>query len=301
MAQKHHGCVELLYPNGLFHTYYGEDPIQLYQLYERELRSDRSPEIPTAQHGFLLFCIKSGSGTLFVNNSAHTLYADTVVFCPYTNYSVKASSDLPLSFVCINLSIEPRALPPEFSTLYVYLSRLKDVTIAENSSWISMLIANMIGECCLKHPDHALIKGMIDQILVVLYRALIRRIDSTALSEPTLTAVGRTVYAIVRYIEEHLETLKNLTSMAEELGYSYNYLSHLFRRKTGMTIQAYVSRKKIERSMEMLCDEQYSITDIAARLNYDCIQSFSKAFKKAMGVSPTEYRAARGFAVEYDH
>ena len=79
--------------------------------------------------------------------------------------------------------------------------------------------------------------------------------------------------------------------MAKELGYSYNYLSHLFRRKTGMTIQAYVTQKKIEQSTKLLSDEQYSITEIATMLNYDCIQSFSKAFRRAMGVSPTEYRA----------
>ena len=82
-----------------------------------------------------------------------------------------------------------------------------------------------------------------------------------------------------------------LMDMASALGYSYNYLSHLFRRKTGMTIQNYVSQKKIERSLELLRDSDMSVTKIATVLNYDCIQSFSKAFKRAMNMSPTEYRA----------
>ena len=34
---------------------------------------------------------------------------------------------------------------------------------------------------------------------------------------------------------------------------------------------------------------RYTVTQIAMRLGYDTLQSFSKAFRRVMGVPPTEY------------
>lgn len=78
--------------------------------------------------------------------------------------------------------------------------------------------------------------------------------------------------------------------MAEELGYSPSYLSHLFRAKMGITLQQYINHKKFEASVELLRDDKYSITQITSDLNYGTIQSFCKMFRKTAGCSPTEYR-----------
>ena len=46
-------------------------------------------------------------------------------------------------------------------------------------------------------------------------------------------------------------------------GYSSSYLSHLFKEKTGMTLQSYLARKKIERGVELMKSGCYSWTQIA--------------------------------------
>ena len=58
----------------------------------------------------------------------------------------------------------------------------------------------------------------------------------------------------------------------------------------GTTLQAYVSMKKIEASLDLLKYKKSSITQIASSLNYESAQSFGKVFKKIMGCSPTEYQ-----------
>lgn len=295
MYDKHRGDIEFLYPNGLFTVFPEAEPVQLYQLYERELRAGRSADLPKADDGFLLFYVLNGEGGLHFADRSLNVRADTVVYSAQTSYTFSVSGDAPMTLVCLNMCMNPRVLSRDLAAVYTCFSHSDGLLAAPDITQLKALITDVIGECCLKRSDPLLIKGQLEQILVATYRACIRCTDEAIFDEPDLHAVGHTVYAIVRYIDENLSSINNLTDMAKELGYSYNYLSHLFRRKTGSTIQAYVSRKKIEKSTALLCDGTLSVTEIAALLNYDCIQSFSKAFKKAMGLSPTEYRAMKGF------
>lgn len=77
--------------------------------------------------------------------------------------------------------------------------------------------------------------------------------------------------------------------MAEAVGYSSSYLSHLFKEKTGMTLQSYLARKKIERGVELMKSGCYSWTQIALELHYETPQAFSKAFRRVMQKSPSEF------------
>ena len=64
----------------------------------------------------------------------------------------------------------------------------------------------------------------------------------------------------------------------------------MFKDKMGITLQTYVSMKKIEASLDLLKYKKSSIAQIAMSLNYESAQSFSKVFRKIMGCSPTEYQ-----------
>lgn len=296
MHEKHRGDVEFIYTNGLFKSISDIESVQLFQLYEREVRQGKPIDLPPANNGFLLLYGMYGNGVCRINDKDYAIAPKTLLCCSHTAYTVSVVSDKPCGFVCVNFTMHPHTLSNDLHAFYALISSSDGVVVAEDTAQLKTLLTGMIGELCLIPQNAMLIKGMLDQILVATYRCFLNRTDTITPDEPSAHVVGHTVYAIVRYIDDHLFSIHNLSEMAAELGYSYNYLSHLFRRKTGSTIQAYVSRKKIEKSTELLSSGRFSVTEIAAMLNYDCIQSFSKAFKKAMGVSPTEYRVSKGFS-----
>ena len=45
----------------------------------------------------------------------------------------------------------------------------------------------------------------------------------------------------------------------------------------------------MEAGIELMKTGRYSVTQIAMRLGYDTLQSFSKAFRRVMDIPPTEY------------
>ncbi len=292
---KHRAAVDFPFPNGAFRPLIATEPLQLYRLLDCELTHPDKTTV-CVPHGMkLLLLCASGSGTVLSEKAPVFLKENTMLVCTSGTYElVVSASSVSAEFFLLVFDISSQQTSYtslEHTALSRCFSVIDGMLISEDAAEVRRCFQDLLAEFSLVQPTLLLAKGYFYQVMTEAYRQLVRHTSCQETHEVEMNAVGQTVYAIVRYIEENLFSINNLMGMAKELGYSYNYLSHLFRRKTGMTIQAYVTQKKIEQSTRLLSDEQYSITEIAAMLNYDCIQSFSKAFRRAMGVSPTEYRA----------
>ena len=82
----------------------------------------------------------------------------------------------------------------------------------------------------------------------------------------------------------------SLQSVANTLFLSPQYISRLFRQETGDTFGAYLTRKRIYEAMRLLQNPSLKMYEIAQKTGYTSQHYFSSAFKKALGISPVEYR-----------
>lgn len=94
---------------------------------------------------------------------------------------------------------------------------------------------------------------------------------------------------VIRYIENHCNRAIRLEDICHEVSMSGNYLNMLFKSVTGRTINQYAAEYKL-RQARLLLRLPLSIQEIAARLGYYDPYHFSKSFKKATGLSPSQYR-----------
>ena len=60
-----------------------------------------------------------------------------------------------------------------------------------------------------------------------------------------------------------------------------------------MTIGTYIIHKKMEEAKELLRTGRMNVSQVAERLNYMSVQSFSNSFKKVNGISPAEFISGR--------
>lgn len=79
---------------------------------------------------------------------------------------------------------------------------------------------------------------------------------------------------------------------AEQLHLSANYFGDLIKKETGKSAQEYVQRKIMDTAKDMLTHSDKHINEIAYALGYQYPQYFSRAFKKAVGCTPNQYRIA---------
>ncbi|WP_217595483.1 helix-turn-helix domain-containing protein [Cohnella sp. GbtcB17] len=86
-----------------------------------------------------------------------------------------------------------------------------------------------------------------------------------------------------------------LYELASQLRFSETYMYQLFKELMNATFSDYLEGTRIRRACELLNGEECTIRDVAKAVGYSSDHTFRRAFKRIMGVAPTEYvRATRG-------
>ncbi len=81
-----------------------------------------------------------------------------------------------------------------------------------------------------------------------------------------------------------------VADIARNLGISQSYLSHIFKERTGRSLQSYLLGYRLAQAAKLLCGTDYSIQQIAKQVGYEDQFTFTKRFKDRYRVSPTQYR-----------
>lgn len=95
---------------------------------------------------------------------------------------------------------------------------------------------------------------------------------------------------VVQYVEEHFAEEITLSAMAEELGYSYRYLSGVVNRCFHTTFPRVVNRFRIDYACRLLKKGGYTSTEVAALCGFESQRNFNRCFKEITGKTPKEYR-----------
>jgi AraC family transcriptional regulator len=111
---------------------------------------------------------------------------------------------------------------------------------------------------------------------------------------PLLPASGGLSPSVLRRALERLRSENDadvsLTALAADAGLSRFHFCRAFKASTGMPPNTWLRLYRLEQAKAMLRDPSISIVTIAAALGYASQTAFSAAFRKLIGISPSEFR-----------
>ena len=95
---------------------------------------------------------------------------------------------------------------------------------------------------------------------------------------------------VTSYIEEHLSERIPLATLARLVRLSPHHFCRSFKQSFGMPPHRYHNSRRIEQAKTFLAKPGMSVTDIGLTVGFSDTSSFTAAFRKAMGCTPTDYR-----------
>lgn len=110
------------------------------------------------------------------------------------------------------------------------------------------------------------------------------------ISGNTAQGTGGHVERAIAFIQENYQHPITIESIAEHVSLNRSYLSALFHKQLGQTIQHYLMNYRISRAAELLVLTEDSVQSIAYSCGYNDPLTFSKAFKRQKGLPPLAYR-----------
>lgn len=101
---------------------------------------------------------------------------------------------------------------------------------------------------------------------------------------------NKLIYNIGKYIVVHVDERMSLDDLSQSVYLNKSYISHIFKKVSGLSLTEFMVDVKIDRAKILLLDSERKIYEIAEQIGYNDVEYFRKKFKDSTGLSPTEYR-----------
>jgi AraC family transcriptional regulator of arabinose operon/AraC family L-rhamnose operon transcriptional activator RhaR len=148
----------------------------------------------------------------------------------------------------------------------------------------------------LNNVARDLIKTLLDKYLqgqiipVMCYLTMLLDELSKHQLEPRHKELTYYVQKALPYMNQYPEKTLSVKDIANYLGISESHLRRQFRHEMGESIGGYLSNIRLNTAKRLLADTDLSIEAVGNQCGYDSIYSFSRFFKKSIGVSPLRFR-----------
>ncbi len=96
------------------------------------------------------------------------------------------------------------------------------------------------------------------------------------------------------FLVDHLRDQISAEQVAGHLGVSRRCLYQRFQSLMGMGLNKYLQRLRMQQAAGLISTTDLTLSQVADQVGYTSVFSFSRAFKRALRLAPSAYRAAHG-------
>lgn len=104
------------------------------------------------------------------------------------------------------------------------------------------------------------------------------------------SGTNKEVRSAMLYIQYHYMRKLTLEEIAAVVNLDKSYLCRLFKRETGCSVFQYLNEQRMQRAAELIARGNTYVREVAEAVGIEDPFYFTRIFKKAFGVSPSEYK-----------
>lgn len=258
------------------------DNINLNLKYALFTEHDRNWHEVKAKNEYAFWIILSGSLTIEYKQEKYTLSAgDVFFFYPQVLYYATSPDDCSFFFVHFDAILGNNYQALHFYPFDGYYpnDRIKESLISLTDSVNSLHKKEIFAELRI----HGSLLLFLSEVMKMKYQE-----GAESPLFPASSALAR-LQPVLIYINHHLAEPIYIQKLADSINLSEKYFITFFKKTMGMTPIRYITQIKMKKALEYLHEQNYSVKEVAVLVGYTDIYTFSKAFKKMYGISPSNF------------
>jgi YesN/AraC family two-component response regulator len=164
----------------------------------------------------------------------------------------------------------------------VFLSAHKDFSYARQA------LQYGVRDYVLKPTDYADIRSVFTKLKREMDRA--RPVASDTRGSGRAAAEGDPFVSTIRGYVERDCAHASLKGAARAVGMNPQYVSRLFRQRSGENFHTLLARTRMEKAARLLRDGEYRAYEVSEMVGYSNQKNFTRAFKRHFGTAPLAFR-----------
>ncbi|WP_281890655.1 AraC family transcriptional regulator [Paenibacillus sp. YYML68] len=92
------------------------------------------------------------------------------------------------------------------------------------------------------------------------------------------------------YITNHYAEELRVADIAKHIGFSNNYVGHMFKQRYGCTISRYIQEVRIGKAKQFMAYTEITLKEMALQIGFKNIHHFNRVFKQLEGISPGQWK-----------
>ena len=102
--------------------------------------------------------------------------------------------------------------------------------------------------------------------------------------------LSKKVIKAMDYIYDNIQSKIRISDIAKKIDINPNYLCELFKKETGISINNFIKKKKIQAAEKLLIYEDFSVAELADIFGFASSSHFIETFKAETGLTPKAYK-----------
>ena len=261
-----------------------------------ETRTDCSE--PAHTHDFIeLVYVKEGVAKEWVDGQMYRVERGDLLFL---NYDCTHSFLPDGKYTYVNICFSPETLgntiiTPENAFSLLTLTAFNEMRSESNGGKLSFyggerkeiedILDAMLKEYAEKQTSW---NTVMENYLNILITKMLRQMEVGIRKED----LGEMWEKLSAYIDANLDAELTLSALAQKCFYNPSYFSRVFKEKFQMSPVEYVTRKRLDCAVRLLCESEVSVDEVGIRAGFSDRSSFYRAFSKYVGGRPSDYRKA---------
>lgn len=233
---------------------------------------------PAMRSYYLIHYILNGKGRFIINQNEYHIGAGSGFFIPPNEVVYyQADKDSPWEYVWVGF--EGRHCERYFNQANI---TLQNPVFNDNSEYTKDLF-RQISDCA--YAQIPAINIRVTGLVMLFFSQIL--LQQAQKSDIKVRSAEMHVNKAIEYIKNNYWRRITIPEIADYVNINRTYLCKIFKNYMGISPSQYILNLKMEYAKEFLKNPKLRVSDVARSVGYEDLFTFSKAYKRVMGVSPS--------------